>query len=78
MGLALVWVGSIIYLVGVIWLVYLAWANSQPLMAVGVFCLAPIFGTIYGIQNFDEAKIPLGIMWGGFILRLVAFAIPST
>ena len=71
------WVGVVLYLVGAGWLTYLAYSNNQVGMAVGCFCLAPVFGTIYGIQNFDEAKIPLGLMWAGFVLRIVGFVLAS-
>jgi hypothetical protein len=56
---------------------YLAWSNNQVVFAIGCFCLAPIVGTIYGIMHFDEAKIPLGLIWLGVILRVAAVFIPS-
>jgi hypothetical protein len=70
-AVVLIWVGLILYLVGALWLVYLAWSNDRPLMAVGIFFLGIIFGPIYTFQNFDEAKIPCGILVLGFVLRLV-------
>lgn len=71
------WVGVIVTLAGAVWMAYLAWSNNQTLFAIGCFCLAPIVGTIYGIMHFDEAKIPLGLIWLGVILRVGAIFIPS-
>jgi 1,4-dihydroxy-2-naphthoate octaprenyltransferase len=70
MAAILIWGGAVLYLIGVVWLIYLAWTNSQPLMAVGIFFLGIIFGPIYALQNFDEAKIPLGILVVGFVMRV--------
>lgn len=71
------WAGAVVALVGAVWMAYLAWSNNQVVWAIGCFCLAPIVGTIYGIMNFDQAKIPLGLIWAGVILRVVAIFIPS-
>ena len=70
MGGVLFWVGIAIYLIGVAWLVYLAWSNDHVGNAIGIFFLAPIFGLIYTIQNFDEAKVPYGLVILGIVLRV--------
>ncbi len=77
MGAIVGWVGVVVTLAGAVWMAYLAWSNNQIPFAIGCFCLAPIVGTIYGIMNFDEAKIPLGLIWLGVILRVGAIFIPS-
>ena len=66
----LFWIGTLVTLAGVAWLIYLAWSNDNVVMAIGIFFLAPIFGTIYALSNWDDAKIPLGLLWGGIILRV--------
>jgi hypothetical protein len=61
--------GSILGLIGVIWIVVIAFQNDDPIWGVvSIFCgLAAI---IYGIQHFDQAKVPLililiGVVVGG-------------
>jgi hypothetical protein len=70
MALALIWVGYAVYLAGVVWLIYLAWNDNQPLMAVGIFCLAPVFGLVYLISHWDEARIPYALVIVGLVLRI--------
>jgi hypothetical protein len=67
----LTYIGMAVYFIGAVWLIYLAWTNDQPLMAVGIFCLGIIFGTVYVISHWDEAKIPYFILVGGFALQVV-------
>ena len=57
MGALVGWVGIVIYLVGIVWLAYLAWNNQKPVWAICNFCLSPIAGGIYTFMNFDEAII---------------------
>ena len=78
MGALVGWAGLVVTLIGAVWLAYMAWSNNQPLMALGCFCLAPIFGTIYAVQNFDEAKIPIALVWLGVVIRIVAAFLPQT
>ncbi len=77
MAVALLWVGLVVYLAGVAWLIYLAWTNDQPLMAVGIFCLAPVFGLIYAISHWDDAKIPFGLVVLGLAMRITGMAMTS-
>ena len=77
MGMIVGWAGVVMFTVGVIWLAINAWMNQKPVWAICNFCLSPIAGGIYTFMNFDEAKIPGGIMLLGFLIRMGAIAIPD-
>ena len=63
-------VGSLLALVGVIWIVVIAFQNGDPVWGVvSIFC--GIAAIIYGVQHFDEAKVPLGLLVGGMILGAI-------
>jgi hypothetical protein len=74
MALALLWGGIAVYLAGVVWLIYLAWTNDEPLMAVGIFCLAPVFGLVYAISHWAEARVPYILVLIGFGMRVAGMA----
>jgi hypothetical protein len=77
MGTALVVVGVGLYLVGLVWMLYVAWQNDDALMAVGIFFLGPVFGTVYALQHWDEVKVPYLLMMVGLVLRIAGIFIAS-
>ena len=77
MGAILGWIGGVLFLVGIVWLAYHAWTNQKPVWAICNFCLSPVAGGIYSAMNFDETKIPGGLMVVGFILGVAGRFIPS-
>jgi hypothetical protein len=59
--------GSIVGLIGMIWIALIAFQNDDPIWGVvSIFCGLAAF--IYGVQHFDEAKIPLGLMLLGVVV----------
>lgn len=62
--------GSLLCFVAVIWMVIIAVQNGDILWAVGSFFCFIVF-LIYGIQKFDQAKMPLGLFAAGFVLSII-------
>jgi 1,4-dihydroxy-2-naphthoate octaprenyltransferase len=62
--------GSLMALAGAIWIAVIAFQNEDMVWGIiSIFCgLAAI---IYGVQHFDEAKIPLGLLVLGIIISAV-------
>lgn len=60
----LIFIGSIAFWVGVIWIMRKAWKVS----AWGIFCLMPPVAFIYGMMHSRELVIPLCLMIGGAVL----------
>lgn len=67
---ALLGLGGLLCLIAVIWMVVIAVQNGDIVWAiVSFFCFIAFL--IYGIQHFDQAKVPLGLFGLGFILQIV-------
>ncbi len=65
-----VYMGWLLYLIGVVWIVYIAFKNEAIIWAIAsFFCF--LAAIIYGIQHFDEAKFPLGLLGVGFVLNII-------
>jgi 1,4-dihydroxy-2-naphthoate octaprenyltransferase len=62
--------GSLMALVGAVWIAVIAFGNDDMVWGIiSIFCgLAAI---IYGVQHFDEAKIPLGLLVLGIIIGAI-------
>lgn len=69
----LVFIASILGLVGWIWIVVLAFSEGETLWGVGCFCFAPLC-FVYGILNFDECKVPLILLAAGTLTRIILAA----
>jgi hypothetical protein len=66
----LLFIGGLLSLVGVVWIIVLAFQNGDPVWGiVSIFC--GLAALIYGIMHFDEAKAPVGLMVVGMILGFV-------
>ncbi|QDU26095.1 hypothetical protein ETAA8_11690 [Anatilimnocola aggregata] len=62
--------GSVLSLVGLIWIVVIAFQNGDIVWGiVSIFC--GIAAIIYGVQHMEQAKIPLGMLVAGIILSVV-------
>lgn len=67
---ALVLLFSICTLAGAIWIALLAFQEGE--IAFGVFSIVcGIVAIVYGIQRFDDAKIPLGLMAVGIVGNII-------
>jgi 1,4-dihydroxy-2-naphthoate octaprenyltransferase len=59
--------GSLMALVGAIWIAVIAFQNDDMLWGIlSIFC--GIAAIIYGVQHFDQAKLPLGLLVLGIII----------
>jgi hypothetical protein len=59
--------GSILALAGVLWIAVIAFQNEDPVWGiVSIFC--GIAALIYGVQHFDQAKIPLSLLILGIVV----------
>ncbi|HTN75414.1 MAG TPA: hypothetical protein VL096_09210 [Pirellulaceae bacterium] len=63
-------IGGLLSLVGVIWIVVIAFQNGDTVWGiVSIFC--GLAALIYGVQHFEEAKVPLGLMAAGIVLSII-------
>lgn len=70
MGGLLTLVGSFLVLVGEIWIVVIAFQDGDTEWGIlSLLCL--ILAIIYGVQNFDKAKVPVILMAVGFVAGTV-------
>jgi hypothetical protein len=67
---AIAGLGGLLCFIAVIWMVVIAVQNGDILWAIGSFFCFIVF-LIYGIQKFEQAKIPLGLFGAGFVLSLI-------
>jgi 1,4-dihydroxy-2-naphthoate octaprenyltransferase len=59
--------GSLMALAGAIWIAVIAFQNDDMIWGIAsIFC--GIAAIIYGVQNFDQAKIPLGLLVIGIVV----------
>jgi hypothetical protein len=78
MGLFLAWFGAFSYVVGVIWLMCLAWRDEKPVPACSILWFGVILGPIYALNKYDDdKKIPLGFLVGGFLVRFIGLNLGS-
>jgi hypothetical protein len=69
MDMALVVIGSIISLIGWIWLVIACFKESILWGIGGLLC--GLIAVVYGIMNWGELKIPVLMALGGSVLSTV-------
>ncbi len=64
--------------IGWLWIVVLAFSEGEPLWGIGCLFIPPLT-FVYGLLNYQEAKIPFWIVTAGFainiLLRIVGIAI---
>ncbi len=59
--------GSLLALVGAIWIAVIAFQNDDMIWGIAsIFC--GIAAVIYGVQQFDQAKIPLALLVVGTLI----------
>ena len=73
MDMALTVIGSILSLVGWIWIVIAAFKDS-PLWGILSFCV-PIVSLVYGIMHWADLKVPTILLVVGTGLSLVGGAL---
>lgn len=56
--------------IGWLWIIGTAFSNDDTLMGVLGFLLFPV-AVVYGILNFGELKVPLLLLTGGLIVRVL-------
>jgi hypothetical protein len=61
------------FLVGWVWIMIMAFAESVP-WGVVIFCFSPI-ALVFGILHWDEAKVPTILFAAGLALHLLGRAI---
>jgi len=60
-------IGGLLALIGAIWIAVIAFQNEEVVWGIfSIFC--GIAALIYGVQHFDEAKVPLGLLVVGIVL----------
>ncbi len=62
-------VGGLMALVGWVWILITAFAESVP-WAVGIFFIPPV-ALVYGYLRWDEAKVPTILYFVGGIMFLI-------
>ena len=67
---ALLVVALVVGLIGWLWIVVMAFSEGEMLWGIGSLIISPL-AIVYGIMNFQELKIPLGMMVGGGLVRIV-------
>ena len=70
MGEMLLLLGAVMSLVGWIWIIVTAFGEGELVWGIGSIII-PLVAIVYGIVNFDETKIPLGLLVFGIALRFV-------
>lgn len=61
--------GGLLLLIGAIWIAVIAFQNEEVVWGIfSIFC--GIAALIYGVQHFDEAKVPLGLLVVGIVLSM--------
>ena len=71
---ALLVVALVVGLIGWLWIVVMAFSEGEMLWGIGSLIISPI-AIVYGIMNFQELKIPLGMMVGGAVVRIAGSAV---
>ena len=56
--------------VGWLWIVVMAFSEDGALWGIGCLII-PLVAIIYGAINFHEAKVPLALLGGGTVARVV-------
>lgn len=70
MGTALVSLGSLLMLVGVIWIAVTAFQSGD--LVWGILSLLCLIATvIYALQHMDKTRNPLYLLVGGIVLEIV-------
>lgn len=77
MGYGLLGIGSICSLIGLVWVIVIAFQNGDTVWGVvSIFCGLAAF--IYGIMHFQQAKTPMIIWIVGILLAGTAnFMMPA-
>jgi hypothetical protein len=70
-------IGGICGLIGWIWIVILAFQNGDTGWGI-ISLICGIAALIYGVQHFDEAKVPLGLLALGIISRITYRVLMTT
>lgn len=61
---------ALVGIVGWLWMVVIAFSNGEPLWGLGCLFIPPL-GIVYGLMNYEEAKIPFWIVTVGFVSNIV-------
>ena len=56
-------------LIGWLWIVFLAFSEGETLWGIGCLLMPPLT-VVYGLMNYQEAKIPFWIVTIGFGLNI--------
>jgi ABC-type uncharacterized transport system permease subunit len=64
----LVIVAVICFMIGHLWLFAMLWGQSRMIGFIALF--VPLISIVYGLQNADEAKVPLRLMGLGVLIVL--------
>jgi len=70
MGGALVGLGALLVLIGVIWIAVIAFSSGDVLWGI-LSILCGILAIVYAAQHMDKARTPLFLMIGGIVLEVV-------
>jgi hypothetical protein len=62
--------GSLLWLIGWIWLMVIAFSTDHWGHGVGILLSCDIYGFVYGLMNWDLCRIPLILHASGFVLVL--------
>ena len=63
-------VGSLMALVGWVWVMIMAFSESVP-WGVGVLCVSPL-AIVFGVLHWDDAKAPTILYTVGLVLSITA------
>lgn len=57
-------------IIGWLWIVVLAFSDGEALWGIGCLIIPPLT-FVYGLLNYQEAKIPFWIVTAGFALNIL-------
>jgi hypothetical protein len=60
--------------IGWLWITVMALSEGETLWGVGCLFISPLC-VVYGLLNFQELKVPLFMVLGGFVARIAIVAI---
>ena len=63
-------VAVIASIVGWLWIVVLAFSDGETLWGIGSLII-PLVAVIYGILNYGDTKMPMILLAGGFVARII-------
>ncbi|MCA9139369.1 MAG: hypothetical protein KDB00_21490 [Planctomycetales bacterium] len=64
-------------IIGWLWITVAAFSDGEALWGIGCIVISPVC-VVYGLLNFQELKVPVLMVIGGFIMRIAIIAIFAT